>query len=118
MKNGFYAIGWVTDTIDLSSDPNWNISASVGEHQTFRVWAGGIVQYEITEDSYWMGVGNYVGPGYVTLVPKEVENTFQIIRYNSCKSHNTRILIIRRIRKSSSTNFIHNKLYNDPKIKL
>ena len=79
-RNGTYNIGWVADTIELSTDPGWNISLSLGEHQAFQVWEGGIVQYEVNEDGFRMGVGNFVGPGYVTMIPKEEKNTVQVIR--------------------------------------
>lgn len=80
MRNGTYSIGWINDGIALTTDPDWDVSVPIGEHQTFRVWEGGILQAEFSETRYWLGIGNFVKPGYVTLIPAENENTIQIIR--------------------------------------
>lgn len=82
LNDGTYQLGWLqTDnTLMLSSNQLLNVLASLEEPAVSKVWGGGIVQLSTDNDSFQMGVSNFVRPGYVAIIPKGKENTIQIIR--------------------------------------
>lgn len=82
LADGTYGIGWISNpnAIQLTTDSDWLMYASLKPHQFFRVWKGGIVQMHRTEDGFWLGIGTPAGPGYVALIPEKKKNTLEIIR--------------------------------------
>lgn len=82
LDDGTYQLGWLqTDnTLRLSSDQFLNMHTSFDEPVVSQVWGGGIVQLFIDNDSFTLGIGNFVSPGYVAIIPKGKENTIQVIR--------------------------------------
>ena len=82
LGNGTYGIGWVNQSnqITLTTDRDWQVFVSLNPAETCKVWGGGIVQLDMTDDSFWLGVGNSVSPGYVTLIPNDRKNTIEIVR--------------------------------------
>ena len=82
LDDGTYQLGWLqTDnTLRLSSDQLLNVHTSLDEPVVSQVWGGGIVQLFIDNDSFTLGIGNFVSPGYVAVIPKGKENTIQLIR--------------------------------------
>ena len=82
LDNGSYGIGWTIhpDTIALTTDPDRQVYTTTKEHTDFRVWGGGIVQLDLDDDGFWLGVGNPVSSGYILLIPENAQNTLEIIR--------------------------------------
>ena len=82
LDDGTYQLGWLqTDnTLSLSSDQFLDVQASLQEPVVSQVWGGGIVQLSIDNDGFALGIGNFVTPGYVAIIPKNRENTIQLIR--------------------------------------
>ena len=82
LVDGTYLLGWIQNdnTLKFSTDSFLNMSASITEPAASKVWGGGILQLHTDNDGFTLGVGNFVSPGYVAIIPQNKKNTIQIIR--------------------------------------
>lgn len=109
LENGSYGIGWpINNELSLTTDSNWQAYASLDTPKVLQVWGGGIVQLFLDNDSFWLGIGNFRCPGYVSLIPKNATNTIQIVRVveSLCAlSHTTLELPDNTVRVSTDSGF-------------
>lgn len=83
LDDGTYGIGWIStanETITLTTDSDWQSFVDLEPHEQLQVWGGGIVQLYTEGSKFWLGIGNFASPGSVLLIPKQQENTLQIVR--------------------------------------
>lgn len=82
LDDGTCLLSWynIHNSLVLSTDPFLQVSAELGPCEIAKMWGGGIVQMTSENDSFVLGVGNFIRPGYVALIPTGKENTIQVIR--------------------------------------
>lgn len=88
LNTGTHAIGWQLDSgeIILSTDSNFQISASLGASQKLLAWGGGIVQRYEKDGLITLSISNAAGPGYVAFIPESQENTIRIVHPTQLQS--------------------------------
>ena len=81
-SNGTNLLGWLNTSSELmlTNNPFLQVWAELGDCTIADIWGGGVLQLDTSNDSLHLGIGNFVSPGYVALIPKDQENVIQIIR--------------------------------------
>lgn len=88
LTNGTNLLGWLSpdNELTLSNDTFLQTWIELSACTTANVWGGGVLQLDTSNDSFHLGIGNFVSDGYVALIPKDHENVIQIIRPNQAPS--------------------------------
>lgn len=82
LESGICGVGWLTINYDirLSSEVDFQVYASIPEHQNLQIWGGGIVQYYNDGNRVDISVSNNVSPGYVALIPTGTDHEIHVLQ--------------------------------------
>lgn len=82
LESGTCGVGWVNanKSIRLSSEPGFQVFATVSEHKKLQIWGGGVVQYYSDGSLVEISVSNKCSPGYVALSPTDSDHEIHIFQ--------------------------------------